>query len=121
MSSPSSKAHEVGLIVMGTVIRTGIPGLLIRNTAETVPQQVRCSMLAVKPDTFASPATPDDSRSALEPMEFEGLLVTGSQGSHASTWMASCARRSDDTDASSELPLTLMRPDCPSDAAPCSH
>ena len=32
-----------------------------------------------------------------------------------------CARRSDDTDASSEPPLTLLRPDGPSDAARCSH
>jgi nucleotide-binding universal stress UspA family protein len=55
-----AKAHEVDLIVMGTVVRTGIPGLLIGNTAETVLHQVQCSILAVKPDTFVSPVTLDD-------------------------------------------------------------
>jgi universal stress protein E len=43
------------LVVMGTVGRTGIPGLLIGNTAETVLGHIRCSVLAVKPDGFVSP------------------------------------------------------------------
>lgn len=46
---------EVDLIVMGTVGRTGIPGFLIGNTAETVLGQVQCSVLTVKPDEFISP------------------------------------------------------------------
>ena len=50
-----AKAHRVDLIVMGTVARTGIPGLLIGNTAETILQRVDCSVLAVKPDGFVSP------------------------------------------------------------------
>jgi universal stress protein E len=41
---------EVGLIVMGTVSRTGVAGLLIGNTAEKILRQVDCSALAVKPD-----------------------------------------------------------------------
>jgi nucleotide-binding universal stress UspA family protein len=49
--------HEVDLVVMGTVCRTGIAGLLIGNTAELVLQQVNCSALAVKPDGFVSPIT----------------------------------------------------------------
>lgn len=58
--SEVAKTHDVDLIVMGTVIRTGIPGLLIGNTAETVLHQVQCSVLAIKPDSFVSPVTLDD-------------------------------------------------------------
>jgi nucleotide-binding universal stress UspA family protein len=43
------------LLVMGTVSRTGIAGLIIGNTAETVLNRVNCSVLAVKPDGFVSP------------------------------------------------------------------
>lgn len=46
--------HAVDLIVMGTVARSGIPGLLIGNTAETILQRVDCSVLAVKPQGFVS-------------------------------------------------------------------
>ncbi|MFC1765689.1 universal stress protein [Planctomycetota bacterium] len=45
------------LIVMGTVCRTGLPGLIIGNTAEDVLRQVDCSVLAVKPEGFVSPVT----------------------------------------------------------------
>ena len=45
---------------MGTVARTGIPGLLIGNTAETILQRVDCSVLAVKPDGFVSPVGLDE-------------------------------------------------------------
>jgi len=47
--------HQVDLIVMGTVCRTGIAGLFIGSTAENVLQQVDCSVLAVKPKDFVSP------------------------------------------------------------------
>lgn len=43
------------LIVMGTVARTGLPGLFIGNTAENILYQVDCSVLAVKPAGFVSP------------------------------------------------------------------
>lgn len=48
---------EVGadLIVIGTIARSGIPGLLIGNTAETILRRVRCQVLAVKPADFVSP------------------------------------------------------------------
>ncbi|MEX2133825.1 MAG: universal stress protein [Acidimicrobiia bacterium] len=49
---------EVGLIVMGTVARTGISGLIMGNTAETILRSVRCSVLAVKPEGFVTPVTP---------------------------------------------------------------
>lgn len=48
---------EADLIVMGTVGRTGIPGLIIGNTAETVLQTTQASVLAVKPSGFVSPVT----------------------------------------------------------------
>ncbi|SCZ67705.1 universal stress protein [Thiohalomonas denitrificans] len=52
-----AKQLQADLVVMGTVARTGIPGLFIGNTAETVLEQLRCSVLATKPPGFASPVT----------------------------------------------------------------
>lgn len=43
------------LIVMGTVGRTGVPGLFIGNTAEDVLKSTCTSVLAVKPEGFVSP------------------------------------------------------------------
>jgi nucleotide-binding universal stress UspA family protein len=51
---------ETGLIVMGTVARTGIPGFIIGNTAESVLSQIDCSVLAVKPPGFVTPVTPEE-------------------------------------------------------------
>lgn len=50
-------ADELGaeLVVLGTVARTGIPGVLIGNTAETILRQISCSVLTVKPKGFKSP------------------------------------------------------------------
>lgn len=45
------------VIVMGTVGRTGIAGLLISNTAESVLGTVPCSVLAIKPAGFQSPVS----------------------------------------------------------------
>jgi universal stress protein E len=50
-----ARRKRIELFVMGTVGRTGIPGLLIGNTAERILQCVTCSVLAVKPDGFISP------------------------------------------------------------------
>ncbi len=47
----------VDLIVMGTVARTGIPGFVMGNTAETILNQIECSVLAVKPPGFITPVT----------------------------------------------------------------
>lgn len=47
------------LVVMGTVSRTGIPGLLIGNTAEVILNNLECSVLAVKPSGFVTPVTLD--------------------------------------------------------------
>ena len=48
---------NIDLIVMGTVARTGIPGLIIGNTAESVLSQINCSVLAIKPPNFVTPVT----------------------------------------------------------------
>jgi nucleotide-binding universal stress UspA family protein len=40
------QANALDLLVMGTVGRTGVPGLLIGNTAERVLSKVECSVLA---------------------------------------------------------------------------
>ncbi len=48
-------SNDIDLIVMGTVGRVGIPGLFIGNTAESILEQVKCSVLAIKPDGFKTP------------------------------------------------------------------
>ncbi|NCA70589.1 MAG: universal stress protein, UspA [Sphingobacteriia bacterium] len=48
----------VDLIVMGTVARGGVPGFIMGNTAETILQQVDCSVLAIKPPGFVTPVAP---------------------------------------------------------------
>jgi nucleotide-binding universal stress UspA family protein len=45
----------VDILVMGTVGRTGIPGFVIGNTAESVLREIRCSLMALKPNGFVSP------------------------------------------------------------------
>ncbi len=45
------------VLIMGTVARTGIAGFLIGNTAERVLHQVRCSVIALKPEGFVTPVT----------------------------------------------------------------
>ena len=49
--------HNIELLVMGTIARTGISGLIIGNTAEKLLPQINCSVLAVKPADFDSPVT----------------------------------------------------------------
>jgi nucleotide-binding universal stress UspA family protein len=51
----AAKREQIDLIVMGTVSRTGMSGLLIGNTAEKILNRVDCSVLTVKPDGFVSP------------------------------------------------------------------
>ncbi len=51
---------KIDLLIMGTVARTGIPGLVIGNTAESILDQVTCSVLAVKPSGFVSSVTLND-------------------------------------------------------------
>lgn len=51
---------EVDLVVMGTVARTGIAGLFMGNTAETILNRLDCSVIALKPPGFVSPVSLDD-------------------------------------------------------------
>jgi universal stress protein E len=51
----SAKQLDVDLVVMGTVARTGIAGFFMGNTAETILNQLDCSVLAIKPEGFMSP------------------------------------------------------------------
>jgi len=52
-------ADKVGadLVVMGTIARTGIPGLFMGNTAETILNRIDCSVIAIKPPGFITPVT----------------------------------------------------------------
>jgi len=54
-----AKQIEVDLVVMGTVARTGVPGFIMGNTAETILNQIDCSVLAIKPPGFVTPVTLD--------------------------------------------------------------
>ena len=51
-------SHDVDLVIMGTVARTGLAGFVMGNTAERVLSRLRGSVLAVKPAGFVSPVTP---------------------------------------------------------------
>ena len=51
---------KADLVVMGTVARTGIPGFFMGNTAETILNQLNCSVLAIKPQGFETPVTLED-------------------------------------------------------------
>jgi universal stress protein E len=50
-----AKKEKIDLIVMGTVCRTGLPGFIIGNTAESILYKVDCSVLSIKPHGFISP------------------------------------------------------------------
>ncbi|MCG3721724.1 universal stress protein [Vibrio cincinnatiensis] len=54
---PLIASHEIDLVVMGTLSRTGISGMLIGNTSEEIISQLDCSVLALKPDHFETPVT----------------------------------------------------------------
>ncbi len=47
--------QKVDLLVLGTLGRSGVPGMLIGNTAEDLLERVNCSVLAIKPNAFKSP------------------------------------------------------------------
>lgn len=50
-----------GLVVLGTVSRGGIPGLLMGNTAERLIDRIDCALLTVKPRDFVCPIALDDA------------------------------------------------------------
>lgn len=49
------KQNSIDILLMGTVGRTGIPGWFIGNTAEDLLNKLSCTLVAVKPERFASP------------------------------------------------------------------
>lgn len=51
--------QEIDLLIMGTLGRCGIPGIIIGNTAEKLLSQIDISLLAVKPIGYRSPITVD--------------------------------------------------------------
>ncbi len=50
---------RASVIVMGTVARSGLRGLIMGNTAETILRSVSCSVLALKPAGFVTPVRMD--------------------------------------------------------------
>lgn len=46
---------DTDLIVIGTIGRVGVAGLVIGNTAETILNRIDCSVLALKPPGFETP------------------------------------------------------------------
>jgi nucleotide-binding universal stress UspA family protein len=55
----AATAVDPGVVVMGTLARSGVAGLLMGNTAETTLGTLRSSIIAVKPEGFVSPITTD--------------------------------------------------------------
>jgi nucleotide-binding universal stress UspA family protein len=58
--APLAEKLRTDLVVMGTVARTGISGLIIGNTAEAILDQLTCSVLAIKPSDFKTPVKLND-------------------------------------------------------------
>ena len=52
--------NNVDLVVMGTVARSGVSGMIMGNTAEKILDRIACSVLALKPSNFASPIQMED-------------------------------------------------------------
>ena len=53
-----SQHQAADVIVIGTVGRSGIKGMLLGNTAERILDTCDCGILTVKPDDFVSPIEP---------------------------------------------------------------
>ncbi|MEM6159271.1 universal stress protein UspE [Erwinia sp. P6884] len=51
---------DAGVVVLGTIGRTGLSAAFLGNTAEQVIDHLRCDLLAIKPDGFTSPVELDD-------------------------------------------------------------
>lgn len=58
---PDIATHlDAGIVVLGTIGRTGLSAAFLGNTAEQVIDHLRCDLLAIKPDDFKSPIDYDD-------------------------------------------------------------
>jgi universal stress protein E len=49
------KTDDIDLVVMGTMARSGVVGLVVGNTAERMLDGLRCSVFTLKPRGFVSP------------------------------------------------------------------
>ncbi len=47
--------NDVDLVILGSMSRTGISGFVMGNTAESMINQLCCSVITLKPDSFKSP------------------------------------------------------------------
>lgn len=50
-----AESIQADVVVMGTVARVGIPGVIVGNTAENVLNNLDCAVLALKPRGFVTP------------------------------------------------------------------
>jgi universal stress protein E len=58
---PDLSEHlQAGIVVLGTVGRTGLSAAFLGNTAEQVIDHLRCDLLALKPDQYQTPVELDD-------------------------------------------------------------
>ncbi|MGC8639936.1 MAG: universal stress protein [Isosphaeraceae bacterium] len=55
------REYAIDVLVMGTIGRGGVTGIMIGNTAERLVPEVTCSILAVKPPGFRCPVRPPSS------------------------------------------------------------
>jgi len=55
-----AEREQPDLVVMGTISRGGLAGLLVGNTAEKLLYQLDCSILTVKPEDFVCPLARED-------------------------------------------------------------
>ncbi len=46
---------DIDLVILGSLSREGIAGFLMGNTAESILNQLDCSVVTLKPDSFKSP------------------------------------------------------------------
>ncbi len=51
---------QAGIVVLGSVGRTGLSAAFLGNTAEQVIDHLRCDLLVIKPDSWQTPVELDD-------------------------------------------------------------
>ena len=54
-----AKSEAVDLIILGTVAKSGVTGIVTGSCAEEILNQIECSVLALKPSSFVSPVQLD--------------------------------------------------------------
>ncbi len=58
---PDLSEHlQAGIVVLGTIGRTGLSAAFLGNTAEQVIDHLRCDLLVIKPDQYQTPVELDD-------------------------------------------------------------